>query len=89
MDINYWGNHYSPCGELLQMILKEQIIPINLKKSHTLIGQICYICGKPFDHIKPICLVPFTPEAADDTRKAAKTGNISNAVALPVHYDCF
>lgn len=71
------------------MIHKDQLVPIKLKKSHTLIGQTCYMCGEPFDHIKSICLLPFTPDAVPGTRIAAKSGKIQNAVALPIHYDCF
>lgn len=68
--------------------MRNDIIPITLKPGHTLIGQICYVCGKSFDTVKPICLVPLGPDADEEAQEAAKKGKMYNAVAIPLHYHC-
>lgn len=64
-------------------------VPVKLKKSHTLIGQVCYQCGVPFDDKTPICLVPLCDGAEESCVEAALEGKIKNALAIPLHYSCY
>lgn len=63
-------------------------VPVKLKKSHSLIGQICYICRKPFDTLQSICLVPLCFNAEESCVEAAKQGKMQNGLPIPLHYSC-